>query len=364
MSDKRFSIFISSTFEDLREERQAVQDAVLSAGDFPVQMEYFPATDQDQFEFIKTLIDKCDYYVLIVAGRYGTVTSDGTSYTEKEYRYAKSRNIPVLAMIHGDPSSIPVGKTEKTNTGRKQLARFVEEVSTGRVRNTWVTTGDLKHAVRDALDAAKATRPGIGWLRGDTTASAALLKEMNEVRKENEKYRDTIGQLKVELPLPPIPDSDNFLEIDLTPRTRYNNPNPETIGTYAKIRCTWIGAFPVFFTGLIWKADDWNGDSHYWIDRDMSQRTIGQAFAAEFATFDTEGLFLLSKNSFERLHSYYLETGLMVENGAQPFTQTGRSVARRHRIANVQGEEFKIVEGKVDYTKGIPLRDLPDEIPF
>jgi hypothetical protein len=96
MHEKRYSIFISSTYEDLKVERLAVQDVVISAGDFPVQMESFPAADEDQFEFIKSLIDKCDYYVLIVAGRYGTLAEDGMSYTEKEYRYAASKGITVL----------------------------------------------------------------------------------------------------------------------------------------------------------------------------------------------------------------------------------------------------------------------------
>jgi len=52
-------------------------------------MEAFPAADEEQFEFIKRLIDQTDYYVLLLGGRYGTISPDGYSYTEKEYRYAK-----------------------------------------------------------------------------------------------------------------------------------------------------------------------------------------------------------------------------------------------------------------------------------
>ena len=60
MTDKRYQIFISSTFTDLEDERRAVQDAVISMGDFPVQMESFPATDETLMDFIKPLIAKCD----------------------------------------------------------------------------------------------------------------------------------------------------------------------------------------------------------------------------------------------------------------------------------------------------------------
>jgi hypothetical protein len=81
MSDKRYQVFISSTYEDLKEERRAVEQTIIRAGDFPVGMEAFPAADEEQFEFIKTIISQCDYYVLIVAGRYGTLAPDVKSYT-------------------------------------------------------------------------------------------------------------------------------------------------------------------------------------------------------------------------------------------------------------------------------------------
>ena len=58
--------------------------------------------DEEQFAFIKTVIDDCDYYILIVANRYGSLASDGLSYTEKEYDYAVSKKIPVLSFLHKD----------------------------------------------------------------------------------------------------------------------------------------------------------------------------------------------------------------------------------------------------------------------
>lgn len=364
MSDRRYSVFISSTFDDLREERQAVQDAVLSAGDFPVQMESFPAADEDQFEFIKTLIDKCDYYVLIVAGRYGTPAADGLSYTEKEFRYARSQNIPILVMLHGSPGNISVAKAESTDDGKERLDRFVQEVSTGRLRKTWITTGDLKHAVRDALDNAKATKPGVGWVRGDTTASAALLREMNDVRKENEKFRDAIGHLEVELALPPIPAADDELEIDLIPMVLHRGTRNETSGTYARIRCTWISAFPIFFSALQWGTNDWSGETVYYKGNEKSCQAIGSAFAAELAEFETRGLFAISQNAFERLMSYYIETDLMAASGEQPFTDAGKRLARRHRIADVGKSAFAIVKGEVACKQVASPSDMDEEIPF
>ncbi len=79
---------------------------------FPAGMESFPANDNEQLEFIKTIIKDCDYYVLIIGGRYGSLTSDGISYTEAEYNYAKELKIPVIAFIHKEPDNLPVNKSD------------------------------------------------------------------------------------------------------------------------------------------------------------------------------------------------------------------------------------------------------------
>lgn len=85
----RHQIFVSSTFTDLVEERAEVIQALWELDCIPTGMEAFVASNEDQWSVIKRVIEECDYYVLIVGGRYGSVNSDGVSYTEKEYRYAK-----------------------------------------------------------------------------------------------------------------------------------------------------------------------------------------------------------------------------------------------------------------------------------
>ena len=75
--EKRYQVFVSSTFEDLKEERHAAQQALLALGCIPAGMELFPASGDDQWTVIKRVIDECDYYLLILAGRYGSVGEGG-----------------------------------------------------------------------------------------------------------------------------------------------------------------------------------------------------------------------------------------------------------------------------------------------
>jgi len=62
--EKKYQVFVSSTYKDLTEERQEVIQALLELDCIPVGMEMFPAADDDQWTLIKRLIDDCDYYIL------------------------------------------------------------------------------------------------------------------------------------------------------------------------------------------------------------------------------------------------------------------------------------------------------------
>src|ERR1700704_3456743 len=105
--EKRYQIFVSSTYSDLVDERQDAIKAILDLGHIPAGMEGFPAIDIEQLKYIKKVIDQCDYYILIVAGRYGSVDVDGISFTEKEYQYAVETGKVVLAFVFEHPELLP-----------------------------------------------------------------------------------------------------------------------------------------------------------------------------------------------------------------------------------------------------------------
>ncbi|WP_020593135.1 DUF4062 domain-containing protein [Kiloniella laminariae] len=356
MQDKRFQVFISSTYEDLKAERRAVEDVIISTGDFPVQMEGFPAADEDQFEFIKSLIDQCDYYVLILAGRYGTVAENGLSYTEKEYRYAVSRGVPVLVMLHAERGRIPADKTEQTEVGKQQLDKFIAEASQGRIRKDWSTVDGLKLAVREALDHAKRTKPRIGWVRGDSVASLEVLNELNKLRKENENLKNNIGKLKINIPDLEIPNCNDEITIDINLNNISKKGYYRVSGCGAKIKCSWIGCFFVFYRNFIWHIDDHH--SGYRLDEAKSCIHIGSGLASEVSGVDTGDFFKISKLTFGILFNYYIEAGLMrAEGSSEPFTESAKRFARRQSVQSIKSSEIFLIEG------GVEIKE-DDEIPF
>lgn len=86
---KKLQVFISSTFNDLIEERQAAVEGILNAGHIPAGMELFKSGNESQLETVKRWIDESDVYLLILGGRYGVIEPEsGKSYTHVEYEYA------------------------------------------------------------------------------------------------------------------------------------------------------------------------------------------------------------------------------------------------------------------------------------
>lgn len=182
--DKRYQVFISSTYSDLKEERSKVMQTIMSLDCIPAGMELFPAMDIEQFNFIKRIIDDCDYYILMIGGRYGSMDVDGISYTEKEYDYAVSKGIPVLAFLHNDINNLPVAKSDIDADKRIKLEAFREKVATGRLVRFWSNPDELNGQVAVSLTMTIKTYPAIGWVRANLQTNAESLQEMNDLRKE------------------------------------------------------------------------------------------------------------------------------------------------------------------------------------
>ena len=187
--DKRYQVFLSSTYADLKDERQKVIQALMEMDCIPSGMELFPATDEEQWEFIKKVIDDCDYYLLIIGGRYGSINTEGISYTEQEYDYAIEKGLKVIAFLHEDPDLIPAGKTEKDPDLSEKLMLFRSKVQKNRLVKYWKTADALPSLVALSLMKTIKIYPAVGWVRATGAGSSELLSEINTLRKENEKLR-------------------------------------------------------------------------------------------------------------------------------------------------------------------------------
>ena len=174
--EKRYQVFVSSTYADLQEERRNVIQTLMEMDCIPSGMEIFPAVDEEQWAFIKRVISDCDYYILIIGGRYGSVTSEGISYTEKEYDFAVSIGLKVIAFLHKNPEDIPAKNSELDPLLRGKLESFRRRVSEGRLVKFWSKADELPGLVALSLSKTITTYPAIGWVRADQMSTTALTR--------------------------------------------------------------------------------------------------------------------------------------------------------------------------------------------
>lgn len=197
--DKKYQVFVSSTYENLQEERKAVMEALLQMNCFPVGMEYFNAADDSQWDVITSLIDECDYYVLIVAGRYGSIDgASGISYTQKEYEYAVKKNVPTISFVHKDISQLPSGQVEHNPEQVKKLEEFKKKLSQ-KLWQTWDNKDSLASAVVLSLNKLIKSKPRTGWVR-NASLSAEANKQILALKEENEALKARLKQVEDEDP--------------------------------------------------------------------------------------------------------------------------------------------------------------------
>jgi hypothetical protein len=243
--EKRYQVFLSSTYADLREERQRVIQTLMEMDCIPSGMELFPAADEEQWEFIKKVIDDCDYYLLIIGGRYGSITSEGISYTEKEYDYAISRGIKVIALLHASPSEIPIGKSETNPELRDRLSAFRDKVAQNRLVKFWSNAEQLPGLVALSLSKTVKMHPAVGWVRGNQISNVELLNEVNELRKKKDELEKELVMLRADqsiaaLDLAPLDDSVRIFgeyRISATTHSKSRNGGWEIETTWKEVFC-------------------------------------------------------------------------------------------------------------------------------
>lgn len=190
--EKRYQVFLSSTYLDLKKERSAVINAILDLNHFPAGMELFPAAPETPWETIQGVIDSSDYYIVVVGGKYGSTAEDGTSYTEKEYDYARAQDKYIIPLIHADLGKLIGDLLELEKDRRDKLQAFIEKLKRNHTVKSWNTADNLASTAITSLIHAIKIRPAVGWVRADGIDSVGLLTRVTELQDENAELREQV----------------------------------------------------------------------------------------------------------------------------------------------------------------------------
>lgn len=284
--DKRYQIFISSTFVDLLEERQSVLKAILELDNMPAGMELFPASDDTAWDLIKDVIDASDYYVLIVGGRYGSLDEEGLGYTEKEYRYALSTKKPVIPLLHENPDNLPRDKTETEEGAWKKLVAFRDMVEKNHTCVYWKNADELKAKVIVGLTSTLKRTPVVGWVRGDNVPSESSLKDILALKNRVSELEEELLAIKTSAPsgTEDLMQGDDPFEIKLSFYARQSSEETwrNGQGYSSTIKPSWNDIFAAISPVLINEASE--GDLHKAIKGTLSK--ISNEQFSEYDQFD------------------------------------------------------------------------------
>lgn len=183
--EKKYQVFISSTFTDLKEERVEIMEALINLGHIPVGMELFNAADDTQWGVIKRRIEESDYYVLLLSDRYGSIDADGIGFTEKEYNYAIQINKPVISFIRDQSIINSLSFEYRESDNRKKLEKFKEKIAT-RLYKPWETKHDLSKKFFLAFAELIREKPQAGWVRFDSIEQENK-NQFNQLFSENQR---------------------------------------------------------------------------------------------------------------------------------------------------------------------------------
>lgn len=196
VSDKRYQVFISSTYTDLLEERAVLAQALPTLGCMPCGLDVSPV-GATAWTTLKKLIDESDYYVLVLGSRYGSLSPSGISYTHMEYVYASTKQKPILVLMHDSPDSRPAAFQEKTPEGRRQFSDFRQLLAKGVVAG-WSDSRSLEAALRRYLPQLIKTKPAVGWVRATTLGSPEQAREIERLKQRVTELEQEREQLLVQ----------------------------------------------------------------------------------------------------------------------------------------------------------------------
>lgn len=198
--NKKYQIFISSTYLDMRDERQTAVETILDAGHIPAGMELFAASDKKQIEVIKGWIDKSDIFMLILGGRYGSVEPEsGKSYIQLEYEYAVETGKPLFALYLTDgfiqkKAQGPLGLAATEQDDTKKLKEFRALVK-GKLCSEVGDLKDIRIQVPKAIRERAADGKLEGWVRAsDAPDLSPLLTQLKTLQDENATLKAAAGE--------------------------------------------------------------------------------------------------------------------------------------------------------------------------
>lgn len=283
----KYQVFISSTYTDMKAERQAAVEAILDAGHIPAGMELFAASDKQQIDVIKNWIDRSDIFMLILGGRYGSVEPEtGKSYIQLEYEYALEKKKPFFALYLTDDAidsklkSLGADAIERNDS--RKLNEFRALVKS-KLCSEIEDLKDIRIQVPKAIRDLSASNNLEGWVRASSVPDISpLMGQLAQLQTENAHLKVTLeerAQKDEGTPAGLLPRftgdfSESSLDAPLQLEITVDMDMPDD---YVSHRRVWTGTYRTMFAIIGAKLLDEPSDGavQTYVDKVLKEQTPG-----------------------------------------------------------------------------------------
>jgi hypothetical protein len=190
---KKYLVYISSSLEDLKNERRDLVKVVTEIGAVPVSMDAFDISDKNEQRLIKKAVEECDYFLTITAHKCGTLLGK-TFAQEMELTWAEKYGLPVIALVIDGKARWKASKKEKSPELVKALESFKKRLL-GHSSETWTSPADLRQKAQGLLIQTMNLNPRRGWVPGTEAIDPSVANELSRLILENENLKN---QLRME----------------------------------------------------------------------------------------------------------------------------------------------------------------------
>lgn len=188
--DKKYQVFISSTYMDLKEIRAFTYMSILEMGHIPVGLDTFDVQkDYTTEKYTAKYIDTCEFVILIIGERYGSISQTEKSYVEEEYIYSISQSKPILCFLKSNYKKIDDDKYQM----------FVKKILSNQLVVLWDDINDFKNKfVQSILKFLVSFSPSTYWIKTSKVVDGEkqdYLKGLETLlgSKANDKNSDILG---------------------------------------------------------------------------------------------------------------------------------------------------------------------------
>ncbi|KAA8733225.1 DUF4062 domain-containing protein [Acinetobacter qingfengensis] len=164
MANKRYYVYLSSFFDDVKVERLKLENCLLNLDTFPWGLH--ERRSSLNTALVRRQIDDSDYVIVLLGGKYGDLSASGLSYLHLDFLYALNKQKIMISLVDMFPDKRSNQEQDQHPELIKKLDHFRQLLKKdSQYYYEFKSTLDLESSMRRIFAQVVQTHPASGWIK-------------------------------------------------------------------------------------------------------------------------------------------------------------------------------------------------------